>query len=116
MTKKDDEVFESIKKVITEKGAKLGMTLATDAEVAELLEHGKEEREAQRKEMDKPEYDGKLKATREDWYRRARDRAMTLRTLPGFLAELAEYQHDYNSIVYAVAAAAHAAARAFDRS
>lgn len=111
-----DEVAESIKKAIEEEGPRLGMRLATDEEVAALLADGKEERDRQRAEMDKPEYSDKLKATKESWYARARDRAMTLKALPGFLAELAEHSHDYNSIVYAVAAAALAAARALDRS
>jgi hypothetical protein len=119
MTKKNevaDEVVESLKAAITEGGAKLGMRLATDAEVAALLEDGKEEREHQRAEMDKPEYNDKLKATKDAWYSRARDKAMTLKSLPGFLAELAEHSHDYNTVVYAVAAAALAAARALDRT
>jgi hypothetical protein len=67
-----------------------------------------------RKEMENPEYGATLKGTKENWYKRASD--MTLRTLPGFLAELAEHRHDYNSIVYAVAAAALAASHALDQS
>lgn len=111
-----DEVVETVKATIAEHGEKLGMRLATDEEVAALLEDGKEERERQRANMERPEYSDELKATREGWYARARDRAMTLKSLPGFLAELAEHRHDYNTIVHAVAAAALAAARALDRS
>lgn len=110
---KKDEVVAAIGKVIAEDGR---FRLATDEEVGALLEEGKEERERQHAEMEKPDYGDKLKARKDEWYCRANDRSMTLRSLPGFLAELAESEHDYNSIVYAVAAAAIAAARALDRS
>lgn len=55
-------------------------------------------------------------ALRKKWMDRARDPSMSLDTLPAFLAELAEYQHDYGSICLAVAAAALAAAVCIDRS
>jgi hypothetical protein len=112
--KKKDEAVESLKETLTKEMGKHGMRLATDDEVKELLEEGKEEREKKRAEMEKPEYDAKLTATREGWYGRAR--GVTLKTLHGFLAELAEFPHDYNTIVYATAAAALAAACALDKS
>jgi hypothetical protein len=114
--KKVDEAVESLKQSITAAGEKLGIRVATDDEMRELLEHGKEERDAQRAEMEKPDYGAKLTGTKDAWYEMARDRSMTLKTLPGFLAQLAEHPHDYNTIVYAVAAAALAAARALDRT
>jgi len=56
----------------------------------------------------------KTMALREDWYTRAK--AQTLETLPAFVKELSEVEHDYNTICYAVAAAAVGAAWAVERS
>lgn len=53
---------------------------------------------------------------RKSWMTRARDKSMSLDTLPAFLKELAEHEHTYGTIVLAVAAAALAAATAMDRS
>ena len=53
----------------------------------------------------------------EDWYKRAKDKEMSLETLPEFLRELTEdYGHDYGTLCHAVAAGALAAARAVDCS
>lgn len=54
---------------------------------------------------------------RKTWMARARDKSMTIDTLPSFLKEMAEqHPHDYGSICLAIAAAALAAATAMDRS
>ena len=59
--------------------------------------------------------EGKDKAILDDWYERTN--GMTLETLPGFLKELTEvYEHDYGTIVHAIAAAALAAANAVEKS
>lgn len=51
---------------------------------------------------------------KDGWKQRIQD--ITLETLPDFLRDLDQnYNHDYGTIVHAVAAAAQAAARAFDR-
>lgn len=55
-----------------------------------------------------------LFALRDSWYARAKD--MSLDALPAFMQELAEHKHDYNTICYAVAAAALAAAWAMNRA
>lgn len=51
---------------------------------------------------------------RDTWYARAAEQ--TLETLPVFIAELAEVEHDYNTICYATGAAAVGAAWAMNRS
>lgn len=51
---------------------------------------------------------------RDDWYARAKKQ--TMETLPAFLQELHAYKHDYNTICYAIAAAAIAAAWSVERS
>jgi hypothetical protein len=51
---------------------------------------------------------------RDEWYAEARKQ--TTETLPDFIRKLTEYSHDYNTICYAVAAAALGAARAVDHS
>jgi hypothetical protein len=53
-------------------------------------------------------------ALREQWFAAANEQ--TLETLPDFLKTLAQFEFDYNTICYAVAAAAIAAAWAIDRS
>jgi len=53
---------------------------------------------------------------RKMWVARARDRSMTMETLPAFLKELADFEHDYGSICVAIGAAALAAAHVIDRS
>lgn len=64
-----------------------------------------------------PERDDKSTfALRDAWFERAKAREMTLETLPAFLQELAGFGHDYNTIVYAVAAAAVAAGTALNRT
>lgn len=60
--------------------------------------------------------DKEVLAQRDAWYAKARAKDMTLETLPGFLSELAAFAHDYNTIVYAVAAGAVATSWALDRS
>lgn len=50
-----------------------------------------------------------------EWYKESKD--ITLETLPAFLAKLtADYEHDYGTIVHAVAAGAIAAACAINKS
>lgn len=52
-------------------------------------------------------------ALRKDWYKRSYD--VTKETLPAFLEELRSYEaHDYNTAVYAAAAAAHACVSSLD--
>jgi hypothetical protein len=53
-------------------------------------------------------------ALRERWFTCAK--TQTLQTLPVFLKELSEFTHDYNTICYAVAASAVAAAWAMDNA
>lgn len=53
---------------------------------------------------------------RDEWYARAADKAMTLETLPAFLKELAEHEHDYSTICYALTAGAVATAWALNRT
>lgn len=64
--------------------------------------------------MKKEEDNTELFAMRDGWYKESSEQ--TLKTLPGFLSKLAEHPHDYNTIVYALAAAALGAARALDRT
>ncbi len=56
------------------------------------------------------------KEIRAGWYARAKAPEMSLETLPAFLKELAEFEHDYNTICYALAAGAVATCWALDRS
>lgn len=53
-------------------------------------------------------------ALKDAWYQRAREQSLD--TLLSFLNELAQFEHDYNSICYATAAAAVGASWAMDRS
>lgn len=53
---------------------------------------------------------------RKIWIARARDKAMTMETLPAFLKELAEHPHDYGTICVAMAAGAIATCYALDRT
>ena len=53
-------------------------------------------------------------ALRDDWYKRAATQDLT--SLPIFLSELAGFEHDYNTICYACAAAAVAATWAMDKT
>lgn len=64
----------------------------------------------------RPNHDKTFLKIRDEWYKRAADKAMTLETLPAFLKELAEFPHDYNTICYAVAAGAIASAWAMNRT
>lgn len=66
--------------------------------------------------MDRPNHDTTCLKIRDDWYKRAADKSMTLETLPTFLKELAEFNHDYNTICYALAAGAVATAWALNRT
>jgi hypothetical protein len=106
-----DEVVDALKAVISKDP---NFRLATDKEVKALLEPGKEERAKQREEMEKPEYNAKIAELKESWYARAR--TMTPKELPEFFDALAGYKHDYNTVVYAVAAVAIAAAWAMDKT
>src|SRR5580693_3134155 len=54
------------------------------------------------------------KKLRADWYKRAKEQ--TLKTLPAFMKELSEVDHDYNTICYAIGAAAVGAAWAMEKS
>ena len=62
------------------------------------------------------EDDKKALATRDQWYARAAAKDMTMDTLPVFLKELAEFNHDYNTICYALGAGATATAWALNRT
>jgi len=57
--------------------------------------------------------DAELMNLRQKWYERAK--MQTAESLPAFLKELSEHPHDYNTICYAVAAAAVGAAWAVER-
>lgn len=58
--------------------------------------------------------DPELKALRDGWYEEAHKQ--TVEILPEFMAKLADYPHDYNTICYAAGAAAVAGATAVDHS
>lgn len=60
--------------------------------------------------------DKKTMELRDEWYKRAADKSMSLKTLPKFLKELAAFGHDYNTICYAIAAGAVATAWALNRT
>lgn len=66
--------------------------------------------------MEEKEDNTAVFALRDGWYERAKSKDMTLETLPAFLQELAAHEHDYNTICYAVTAAALAAAWAMNRT
>ena len=91
-----------------------GLTVVSDKEMGKIAKEAEESTREMREEMDKPDYKEKFDTLVKEWEQEARKQ--TLKTLPGFLAKLAEHKHDYNSIVQAVAFAALGAACAMDHS